>query len=103
MDSPTTDRIDALGIDGFAYADLYDPLRLRALAEAFHARIAERDPELHQRFVAYAAGVEISPTDESDLLVRMAPHVGSFVSTLFGITTEAEALRDATTALLPIY
>ena len=35
-----------LGIDGFTYADLYSPSRLRDLHELFCARVAAADPSL---------------------------------------------------------
>ncbi len=76
-----------LGIEGFSYADLYDPHRLADLAAAFDRHVEARDPGLLREFDAYRAcrGEGMAPEQVSDLLVRMAPHLGDFVARLFHI------------------
>ncbi len=58
---------------------------------------------LHARFLAYAAGTDVSATEASDLLVRMAPHVGAFVARLFDVVDEADELKTATVDLAPVF
>jgi len=84
----------ALGIGGFAYADLYDTGRLAELAEAFYRELARADADVASEFARYgeAQGVGFSEREESDLLVRVAPHLGQFLACLFGVEREREAL-----------
>jgi NADPH-dependent glutamate synthase beta subunit-like oxidoreductase/NAD(P)H-flavin reductase len=86
-----------LGVADFIYAVLYDPARLRQLAEAFDAWFAVESPESHARFDAYRAsgGKGMSPLECSDALLAAAPYVGRFVGKLFGVERELEAFRDS--------
>jgi len=45
-----------LGIPGFSYADLHDPLRLPALTAAFDAALEASDAELFARYRDHRAG-----------------------------------------------
>ena len=76
-----------LGIEGFTYADLYDPHRLKDLAAAFDRHVEVRDPGLLREFDEYRAcqGEGMAPEQVSELLVRMAPFLGDFVARLFHI------------------
>ena len=74
-----------LKIDGFVYADLYDPARLRELAEKFYAEVASADPDLGKRYAEYRDGAQLGPVDESTLLIDVARHLSDFVARLFGI------------------
>ncbi len=82
-----------LGVTGFRYADLYDPVRLGDLLEAFENELQQADTELFAAYAAYrqTRGAGLSPPQLSELLVRLAPHVGGFVACLFGV----EAARAA--------
>ena len=88
-----------LGIEGFEYADLHDPNRLDDLLAVFEREAEANHPELYTEFKAYceSQGADLSPEQISDLLVRMAPLVGDFVSRLFNITEvraeQAAAIR----------
>ena len=42
-----------LGIPGFSYADLYEPAKLKELADLFDAEVKKADPELFAAFDAY--------------------------------------------------
>ncbi|WP_022948895.1 FAD-dependent oxidoreductase [Methylohalobius crimeensis] len=77
----------ALGIEGFAYEDLYDPLRLKDLTAAFDRFVEEKDPRLLAEFEEYRVcqGDGMAPEKVSELLVRMAPFVGGFLARLFRI------------------
>ena len=80
------------GIPGFSYADLYRPERLGDLLRVFDEAVAGEDPVLSRDFGAYRAclGDGMTPEAISDLLVRMAPHVGRFVARLFGVEGQRE-------------
>ncbi len=87
----------SLGIDGFTYADLYDPARLRDLSEAFERWFAAESPESHARFAAYRAclGQGMTAVACSEALLAGAPYVGRFVGKLFAVEKELEAFRES--------
>jgi NADPH-dependent glutamate synthase beta subunit-like oxidoreductase/NAD(P)H-flavin reductase len=83
-----------LGLPGFKYGDLNRVRRLAALDRVFRDQVAAADPKLSEEFERYRAGQ--GPTERrevSDLLIRVAPHLGRFVGRLFKIDREAEALN----------
>jgi NAD(P)H-flavin reductase/NADPH-dependent glutamate synthase beta subunit-like oxidoreductase len=94
-----------LGIEGFSYADLHAPARLRDLHELFCQEVAAADPALWSEWDVYrvAPDAERSPLEVSDLIVRMAPHVSRFVAKLFGVEGVAAGLVAGTTALDPLF
>jgi NADPH-dependent glutamate synthase beta subunit-like oxidoreductase/NAD(P)H-flavin reductase len=94
-----------LGIDGFAFEDLYDPHGLKRLHETFLSQLAKDDANLAQDFEAYRAsgGVGMPVPKQSDLLVRVADHVGRFVGRLFQIDAEKKALASKITAELDLF
>src|SRR5687768_15753844 len=94
-----------LGIDGFTYADLYEPSRLRDLYDLFCARVAAADPDFWRQWDAYRTNPPsvASPIERSDLLVRMAPHVSRFVAALFRVDLAAAGLQQDTVGLDPLF
>jgi NAD(P)H-flavin reductase/NADPH-dependent glutamate synthase beta subunit-like oxidoreductase len=94
-----------MGIDGFSYADLHVPERLRDLYELFCRDTAAANPALWAEWDAYRAApdAERSPLERSDLIVRMAPHVSQFVSRLFKAGAATEAVTLGTAALDPLF
>ena len=93
-----------LGIDGFTYADLYQPSRLRELHDLFCARVAADDPSLWSEWDAYRAAPDsASPIERSDLIVRMAPHLSRFVTALFRIARASDELVESTHRLEPLF
>jgi NADPH-dependent glutamate synthase beta subunit-like oxidoreductase/NAD(P)H-flavin reductase len=78
----------ALGIPGFVYSDLHDPIRLRDLLQVFDRTLQEKDEGLFAEFEAYrkCRGEGMAPERISDLLVNAAPHVGEFLARLFGVS-----------------
>ena len=94
-----------LGIEGFTYADLYAPSRLRDLHDEFCRQAAEADPALWAEWQAYrTAPDEPRPAPVvSDLLVRMAPHVSRFVGRLFQVEMPAGEVRAETHELDPLF
>ncbi len=83
-----------LGIPGFTYSDLYQPEKLAELHSLFLTEIAAKDSTLHSRWQAYSAAGTLEPISLSQLLVDMAPHVGSFVAKLFNVEKNRKAGID---------
>ncbi|MBI3802597.1 MAG: pyridine nucleotide-disulfide oxidoreductase [Nitrospirae bacterium] len=78
------------GIDRFSYADLYRPERLKALAGRFDEALKEDDAALFDAFLAYrtGTGAPLTPPEESELLIRVAPHLSGFIARLFRVDAE---------------
>jgi NADPH-dependent glutamate synthase beta subunit-like oxidoreductase/NAD(P)H-flavin reductase len=93
------------GIPGFSFADLQDPRRLKDLHDHFCRQVASDDPALWDEWEAYSADrAAVLPAPAvSALLVRMAAHVGRFVSRLFRIEEECLALAAATRRHDPLF
>jgi len=96
MTEPLASPTMPLGIEGFTYADLHEPARLRALHDLFDGWFAAQAPDAHAQFAAYRAckGEGMTPVACSDALLAAAPYVGHFVGRLFGIEKEAEHFRE---------
>src|SRR5205809_64533 len=94
-----------LGIEGFSYADLHVPQRLKALHDVFCREVAAADPAFWAEWSAYAADPDAprSPIVVSDLIVRMAPHVSRFVMRLFDLGDAARVLADGTRSLDEVF
>jgi NADPH-dependent glutamate synthase beta subunit-like oxidoreductase/NAD(P)H-flavin reductase len=94
-----------LEFEDFSYPDLFKPERLRDLLDAFDAELASADPDLFSSWDDYRRnpGAPHSPIEVSALLVGVAGHVSSFITRLFGIAEEVEALAIATTDQDPIF
>ena len=97
--SPQTSASDPLGVPGFTFADLHEPKRLRDLYDAFTAEVNRTEPDLWHQWTQYREVPEsLGPVAKSNLIVQMAPHLSRFMSRLFGVGAEAEALVAATAA-----
>jgi NADPH-dependent glutamate synthase beta subunit-like oxidoreductase/NAD(P)H-flavin reductase len=83
-----------LGVPGFKYADLNRVRRIEALDRAFLAQLKDADSALSADFERYRAadGEGYEQLEESDLLLRVAPHVGAFIAQLFHVQAEHDAL-----------
>src|SRR5450759_1824810 len=83
-----------LGVPGFKYADLNRVRRIEALDKAFLQALRQADPELASEFEGYrsAGGTGLERLQESELLMRVAPHVGAFIAHLFRIEADYDAL-----------
>jgi|CXWL01.1.fsa_nt_gi NAD(P)H-flavin reductase/NADPH-dependent glutamate synthase beta subunit-like oxidoreductase len=90
-----------LGIDGFTYADLYDPSRLHDLYDLFCRGVERLDAILWAEWHRYQQGPDASrpPVEVSDLIVRMAPHVSRFVAELFRVEEARTGTVAATAAM----
>jgi NADPH-dependent glutamate synthase beta subunit-like oxidoreductase/NAD(P)H-flavin reductase len=85
-----------LGIPGFKYADLNRVRRVEALDQAFLSTLHDADATLAADFKRYrdAHGAGLSRLQESELLIRVAPHVGTFVARLFHVGDAHAALCE---------
>ncbi|HKG12030.1 MAG TPA: hypothetical protein VKB12_01775, partial [Pyrinomonadaceae bacterium] len=95
-----------LGIEGFTYGDLFRPVRLRALAEAFYAEVGREDAPLHASLMEYVGsrGENLKGTRaESELLIKAAAHLSRFVARLFGIEVERGRLAEGIRAQDPVF
>ncbi|MEE8494913.1 MAG: FAD-dependent oxidoreductase, partial [Xanthomonadales bacterium] len=100
MNSQDADRATlsiSLGIPGFEYGDLYDPVRLADLSRAFDDYLRERNTALLDEFLSYhkSRGDGMAPEAVSDILVRVASYVGDFIAILFKLESECAAQRNA--------
>jgi NADPH-dependent glutamate synthase beta subunit-like oxidoreductase/NAD(P)H-flavin reductase len=88
-----------LGVSGFTFADLHKPARLRHLYERFVEQVKAVEPELWAQWAQYREIPEsLTAVARGNIVVAMAPHVSRFVSELFGVGDDAEALKAATRA-----
>ena len=94
-----------LGIDGFSYPDLYKSERLKELLDVFDCEVAAANPELFAAWDDYRNHPEKPRTGPqiSALLVAMAAHVSQFLTKLFGIASEVDALAAATADQNPVF
>ena len=94
--SDAAQRDFPLGVAPYRFSDLFDTARLRGLHETFCASLAKVDSDLAATFAAYHAGKLMSPTDESDLLIRVGAVLGPFVARLFHAEPAAQSLKAST-------
>jgi NADPH-dependent glutamate synthase beta subunit-like oxidoreductase/NAD(P)H-flavin reductase len=84
----------ALGITGFAFADLFDPTRLGDLTDAFDRWLESSSPELFVALQAYRRDhATIGDVARSEALVKIAPQVSASAAKLFGVEAEVEEMR----------
>ncbi len=85
-----------LGVEGFTYADTYDPARLADLLAVFDAWFEATAPAARAQFEAYRAstGAGMTRLQHSEALLAAAPFVGRFVGKLFAVETQLDAFRD---------
>ena len=88
-----------LGIGGFTFADLHQPARLRDLYKTFVEQVKATEPELWNQWAQYREIPEsLTPIARGNIVVAMAPHVSRFLSALFSVGADADALIAATRA-----
>jgi len=97
--APNTAPDTALGVAGFSFADLHQPLRLRELHDQFVDAVKASEPDLWAQWEQYRSVPEaLGAVARGNLVVAMAPHLSRFVTRLFGVGSEADALVAATRA-----
>jgi NADPH-dependent glutamate synthase beta subunit-like oxidoreductase len=94
-----------LGIEGFNYSDLYEPQKLKLLADTFYAEVARYNPELHEALVQYidARGENYEQKVESNILTDTAPYLSAFVARMFHIETQNDELGKSVAIQSPIW
>ncbi|MEW6126053.1 MAG: FAD-dependent oxidoreductase [Acidobacteriota bacterium] len=85
-----------LGIPGFKYADLNRVRRLEALDRTFFHYLEQGDSGLAAEFKQYrdTGGKNCTRLQESELLMRIAPYLGSFIAQLFKIENDYQGLCE---------
>src|ERR1700755_1963729 len=75
------------GIGDFTYADLYDPSRLRDLADFFYRDLKAEAAELGEKLETYirTGGQDHKSKAESELLIAAAPYLSRFIAKFFNI------------------
>jgi NADPH-dependent glutamate synthase beta subunit-like oxidoreductase/NAD(P)H-flavin reductase len=90
---------DALGIAGFTFADLHQPARLHALYELYCDTVRRSEPELWAQWEAHrVTPTALGPIARSNLIIAMAPHVSRFLSRLFSVGPDVDAMVAQTRA-----
>ena len=94
-----------LGIAGFSFSDLFDPVKLHELADRFYAEVEQREPVLHNALAKYIAarGVGFERRVESKILTDAAPFLSDFIARLFKITGERDQLEREITVQNPVW
>jgi NADPH-dependent glutamate synthase beta subunit-like oxidoreductase/NAD(P)H-flavin reductase len=94
-----------LGVGEFEYSDLYKPERLKELLDVFDVEVAKANPELFAAWDDYRNHPEKSrkAPEVSALLVAMAAQLSQFITKLFRIAPEVEALAAATADQNPVF
>jgi NADPH-dependent glutamate synthase beta subunit-like oxidoreductase/NAD(P)H-flavin reductase len=82
----------ALGVAGFSFSDLYEPLRLKDLHAEFWKFVDARKPGLKSRFAQHVAGA-LSKPEQSEVLIELAECVGDFIARLFSIEPDVAELH----------
>ncbi len=94
-----------LGVAGFHFSDLFDPHRLRDLADAFYSEVDAAEPVLGHALRKYieSSGVGYERKVESKILTDSAPFLSDFIARLFKITRERDELGRAINIQNPIW
>ncbi|MBK7730784.1 MAG: FAD-dependent oxidoreductase [Gammaproteobacteria bacterium] len=89
---------------GLSFEDLYHREGLERLDAAFLDFSAEAHPELRDALLAGRSDpTALSPKDEAELLIALAPQLEEFLARLFGIEAESRALSARHHELAPLY
>jgi NADPH-dependent glutamate synthase beta subunit-like oxidoreductase/NAD(P)H-flavin reductase len=92
----------SLGIDGFAFDDLYQPAGLERLSARFLMELRALAPDTAIAWDGYRRGIAagrpnggLTPPQESDLLVAVAEHTSKFIRRLFRLDRDLDGLGKA--------
>jgi len=84
-----------LGISGYTFSDLYQPLRLKELHKDFWNFCKQKSPQTEERFKSLDQG-NLTSGQEGEILIEVAEVLGEFIARLFNIAHEAELIRNKT-------
>jgi hypothetical protein len=101
----TASREFPLGIAGFRYPDLFEPVKLRELYEVWCKELSKGAPDTWKAYEAYRAcqGAGMTPSQVSDVLLAVTPHVSAFVGRLFRVEKEMAALANEVKDRSPLW
>jgi len=86
------------------FRDLYQRHGLLQVDALFIEQLRATDSDLcHQLLQARATASSPAETDQSALLIRLAPFLETFIAELFAIESEMQQLSDRQAALMPLY
>lgn len=87
---------------GFSFADLYKTSALESLDKVFLSFLEESSPDLTNR-LRHAREFTLPTTEESALLLDIAPYIEDFIGSFFSIEEEIQSLQNQTFHLAPLY
>lgn len=91
-----------LGISGFQFSDLYQPLRLRDLHAEFWKYCEEHAPGTAAKFRALDGG-NVPYGEEGNTLVETAKVLGDFIAKLFNIVGQTSKVKSHTLEVQAIF
>lgn len=87
---------DVLTLEDIDFSELFQVAGLEALDKRFLDLVKNKDSALYHRIIGYRQASEpLSPLEESELLLALAPHLEDFLAQLFGIENELTVSRKA--------
>ena len=99
-----TAETTTLNSPGLTFDHLYRREGLVALDRLFLSELKVGDPQLHDELIRARAGhAALTQKQEAALLLGLVPHLERFISRLFGIEAEVEALANRHHELAPLY
>jgi NADPH-dependent glutamate synthase beta subunit-like oxidoreductase/NAD(P)H-flavin reductase len=91
-----------LGISGFQFSDLYRTERLKDLHKEFWRQADHAHPGLKDRFQKTGTA-ELTPPQESEILIEVSRYLGDFLGRLFHVTTHCAKHKTHAEHLFPVY
>jgi NADPH-dependent glutamate synthase beta subunit-like oxidoreductase/NAD(P)H-flavin reductase len=88
-----------LGLPGFAFTDLFEPLALARLKERFVADLEHRDPSLGLEYLELLQRGNPTRADETRMAMLLGPHLGRFLGSFFCIEGCLGIIEEETHAL----
>ena len=89
---------------GVAFADFYTRDGLLRIDQLFLQRLAGSDSALHERLLtARATPASLAAKQESELLLALTAHLDNFITWLFAIESDVDALTARHLELSPLY
>src|SRR5262245_12457950 len=85
-----------------AFEELYTHAGLSKLDAAFLKELSASDVELFNKLVAARIN-PLAGKEESEFLIKLAPHVEDFIGALFDIRKEITSLAERHNELAPLY
>lgn len=94
-----------LGIEGFRYADIFSPARLRDLYDVFCTELRSGAPDVAASYEAYrdGQGAGMTPEQVSAVLLAVGPHVSAFVGRLWRVERDLARLAEEVKDRSPLW